>query len=128
MNAGQRTTADLRDHYRRLLSDWLSLDVAVMLPCDGDYLGAMPAVLRRLSEGARVYSAWWDVNAHDRLSFAVGGELVLTIDALAVIDQTTGARLTSEWLEQAHSYISVRMPDAGRSVSWLCHGRLGCLV
>ncbi|MGW3347163.1 hypothetical protein ACWDA3_28010 [Nonomuraea rubra] len=28
-----------------------------------DHLGASPAVLRRLSEGARVYSVWWNVNA-----------------------------------------------------------------
>jgi len=33
---------------------------------------------------------------------------------LAVIDQTTGARLTSEWLEQPHPYIAVRVPDAAR--------------
>lgn len=33
---------------------------------------------------------------------------------LAVIDQTTGARLTSEWLEQPHPYITVRMPEAAR--------------
>ncbi|RBQ16905.1 hypothetical protein DP939_27975 [Spongiactinospora rosea] len=31
---------------------------------------------------------------------------------LAVIDQTTGARLTSEWLAQPHPYTTVRMPDA----------------
>ncbi|MET8007671.1 hypothetical protein [Nonomuraea glycinis] len=33
---------------------------------------------------------------------------------LAVIDQTTGASLTSEWLEQAHPYITVRLQDAAR--------------
>ncbi|WP_240196874.1 DUF6461 domain-containing protein [Nonomuraea lactucae] len=132
--------------------DWCGS--AAML-VEGDYLGSTPAVLRRLSQGARAYSAWWNVNAHNRLSFAAGGELVLTIDAfgpgrpehhagigqwpelqamtdffvdfeerdedydwraamLAVIDQTTGARLTSEWLEQLHPYITVRMPDAAR--------------
>ncbi|RBQ15798.1 hypothetical protein DP939_32795 [Spongiactinospora rosea] len=118
-----------------------------------DHLGSTPAVLQRLSQGARTYSAWWSVNSHNRLSFAAGGELILTIDALfpcrpedhagigqwpelqamtdffvdfeerdqhydwqaamlAVIDQTTGARLTSQWLAQPHPYITVRMPDA----------------
>jgi hypothetical protein len=118
-----------------------------------DYLGSSPAVLRRLSRDARVYSAWWNVNAHNRLSFAAGGEPILAIDGLfpghpddypgisrwpelaamtdffiefedrgddydwqaawlAVIDQTTGARLTSEWLDQPHPYATVRMPDA----------------
>ncbi|MFC7109575.1 hypothetical protein ACFQQB_59800 [Nonomuraea rubra] len=33
---------------------------------------------------------------------------------LAVIDRTTGARLTGEWLDQAHPYVTVRMPDATR--------------
>ncbi|MFI7424942.1 hypothetical protein [Nonomuraea sp. NPDC049684] len=33
---------------------------------------------------------------------------------LAVIDRTTGARLTGEWLEQPHPYLTVRMPDAAR--------------
>ncbi|PZG18396.1 hypothetical protein [Nonomuraea aridisoli] len=112
-------------------------------------------MLRRLSQGARVYSAWWNVNSHNQLSFAAGDELVLAIDAffpgspedhpgigrwpelqamtdffvefeerdegydwrgawLAVIDQTTGARLNGEWLEQAHPYITVRVSDAVR--------------
>lgn len=125
---------------------------------------ASPAVLRRLSAGARVYSVWWNVNANNLLSFVAGGEPVLAIDALfpgqredyfgldrwpelqdmtdffaapapededededdlnhragydwraaclAVIDRTTGARLTREWLEQPHPYVTVRMPDA----------------
>ncbi|GAA2417380.1 DUF6461 domain-containing protein [Nonomuraea africana] len=135
-----------------VFADWCGS--AAML-VEGDYLGSTPAVLRRLSQEARAYSAWWNVNAHNRLSFATGGELILTIDAfgpgrpedhagigqwpqlqamtdffvefeerdedydwqaamLAVIDQTTGARLTSEWLEQPHPYITVRMPDAAR--------------
>ncbi|MFI7450630.1 hypothetical protein ACIBQX_24260 [Nonomuraea sp. NPDC049714] len=34
--------------------------------------------------------------------------------SLAVIDRTTGARLTGEWLEQPHPYVTVRMPDATR--------------
>ncbi|MGV9324095.1 DUF6461 domain-containing protein [Streptosporangium sandarakinum] len=133
-----------------------------------DYLGTEPVVLRRLSAGARVYSAWWNVNANNLLSFAAGGEHLLAIDAffpgsredhaglarwpellamtdffaepapedpgedededdldgradhdwrtafLAVIDHTTGARLTREWLEQPHPYVTVRMPDATR--------------
>ncbi len=131
-----------------------------------DHLGTSPAVLRRLSTGARVYSAWWNVNANNRLSFAAGGEHLLAIDALfpgrqedhaglprwpelramtdffvelplvdldededdddlndrvdydwqvaflAVIDHTTGARLTGEWLERPHPYVTVSMSDA----------------
>ncbi|RBQ17218.1 hypothetical protein DP939_25055 [Spongiactinospora rosea] len=133
-----------------MLVDWC--DPATML-LEQDYLGSTPAVLQRLSQGARAYSAWWNVNAHNRLSFAAGNELILTIDAfgpgrpedhagidqwpelqamtdffvdfeerdqhydwqaamLAVIDQTTGARLTGEWLKRPHPYITVRMPDA----------------
>ncbi|MEO3873678.1 DUF6461 domain-containing protein [Nonomuraea sp. B12E4] len=133
-----------------------------------DYIGASPNVLRRLSEGARVYSTWWNVNSNNLLSFAAGGEPVLAIDALfpgrqehhaglaqwpelqaitdffaapasddpdeeededdlddradydwratclAVIDRTTGARLTREWLEQSHPYVTVRIPDVTR--------------
>ncbi|MEU7858709.1 DUF6461 domain-containing protein [Nonomuraea sp. NPDC049141] len=120
-----------------------------------DYLGATPAVLRRLSHGARVYSAWWNVNAHNQLSFAADGELILQIDALfpgrpedhpgidrwpqleamqdffvdfeerdddydwraawlALIDQTTGAKLTSAWFDQTHPYVMVHVPDAIR--------------
>ncbi|MGW2162039.1 hypothetical protein [Nonomuraea sp. NPDC001699] len=33
---------------------------------------------------------------------------------LAVIDHTTGARLTSEWLKPPHPYVMVRMPDVTR--------------
>ncbi|GIH26335.1 hypothetical protein Aph01nite_46450 [Acrocarpospora phusangensis] len=120
-----------------------------------DFLGSVPAVLRRLSQDARVYSAWWNVNAHNRLSFAAGGKVILAVDGLfpghpddhpgisrwpelaamtdffmedddrgddydwkaawlAVIDQTTGARLTSGWFDEPHPYATVRMPDATR--------------
>ncbi|MEU4834026.1 DUF6461 domain-containing protein [Streptosporangium sp. NPDC023615] len=47
-----------------------------------DSLGTEPVVLRRLSEGAHVYSAWWDVNANNQLSFAAGGEHLLAIDGM----------------------------------------------
>ncbi|MEV4577113.1 DUF6461 domain-containing protein [Nonomuraea jabiensis] len=225
MNTGQPPTADLREHYRRLMNStqWLGVGMCwtAVVPDDGQahtldqvaarlagnppyrlhepaplsairpperdaypvlldrcgsttllfewgHLGASRAVLRRLSEGARVYSAWWNVNANNLLSFAAGGELILAIDALfpgrrehhaglarwpelqamtdffaapasedpdeeeeededdlddradydwraaclALIDRTTGARLTGEWLEQPHPYVTVRMPDA----------------
>lgn len=120
-----------------------------------DYLGSSIAVLQRLSQGTRVYSAWWNVNFHNQLCFAAGGELVLTVDAffpgspedhpgltrwpelaamtdffvefeergddydwmaawLTVIDQTTGARLNSDWFQGEHPYVTVSMPDAAR--------------
>ncbi|MGI5487974.1 DUF6461 domain-containing protein [Microtetraspora malaysiensis] len=157
--------------------------LSAMVPCDGDtypvvvdrsgsaialfeydYLGSSLPVLQRLSQGARVYSAWWNVNFHNRLCFAAGGELILTVDAffpgspdhhpglaqwpelaamtdfftefkeededdeddddydgydwmaawLTVIDQTTGARLTTEWFQTEHPYVTVCMPDAAR--------------
>jgi hypothetical protein len=151
-----------RDAYP-VLVDWCGSTTVLF---EWDYLGASPAVLQRLSEGARVYSVWWNVNANNLLSFAAGGEPVLSIDALfpgrqehyadlvrwpelqamtdffatpgpedldqdeddlddhadhdwraaclAVIDRTTGARLTGEWLEQPHPYVTVRMPDPTR--------------
>lgn len=120
-----------------------------------DYLGSSAAVLKRLSHQAHVYSAWWNVNADNQLSFAANAELLLTLDALfpgspdhhpalshwpeleatrdifiefdkrahdydwraaclALIEQTTGARLTSEWLDQAHPCITVNMAEATR--------------
>ncbi|NUW43336.1 DUF6461 domain-containing protein [Nonomuraea rhodomycinica] len=151
---------DEHDAYPILVDQYGSTTVLF----EWDYLGAGPAVLRRLSEGAHVYSAWWNVNANNLLSFAAGGEHILAIDALfpgrqehhagltrwpelhamtdffaapasedlneeeddlddradydwraaclAVIDHSTGARLTGEWLEQPHPYMTVRMPDA----------------
>ncbi|WP_031161692.1 DUF6461 domain-containing protein [Streptosporangium roseum] len=148
-----------------VLIDWYGSTTVLF---EWDYLGTSPTVLQRLSQGARVYSAWWNVNANNLLSFAAGGEHVLAIDALfpgqqedhaglarwpelqamtdffaepapedldedededdldgradydwraaflAVIDRTTGARLTGEWLKQPHPYVTVRMPDAIR--------------
>ncbi|MEU8402850.1 DUF6461 domain-containing protein [Nonomuraea sp. NPDC048892] len=153
-----------RDAYPILVDQCSSTTVLF----EWDYLGANPAVLRRLSEGARVHSAWWNVNANNLLGFAARGEHVLAINArfpgrqehhaglarwpelqvmedffaapapedpdeeededdlddradydwraacLAVIDRSTGARLTGEWLEQPHPYVTVRMPDATR--------------
>ncbi|WP_406311909.1 hypothetical protein OHA77_24875 [Streptosporangium sp. NBC_01639] len=61
-----------------VLVDWCG-SAAMLLEID--YLGSSPAVLQRLSQGALAYSAWLDVNSHNQLSFAAGGELILTIDA-----------------------------------------------
>ncbi|WP_084957040.1 DUF6461 domain-containing protein [Thermoactinospora rubra] len=135
-----------------VLIDWYDSATVIF---EYDYLGASPAVLRRLSREARVYSAWWNVNAVNRLSFAADGELVLTIDALfpgspehypgisrwpeleamedffvefeergddydwraawlALVDQTTGAKLTSQWLDQEHPCVTVNTADATR--------------
>nr|WP_260407838.1 DUF6461 domain-containing protein [Planomonospora venezuelensis] len=153
-----------RDAYP-VLVDWYGATTVLF---EWDYLGTEPVVLRRLSAGARVYSAWWNVNANNRLSFAAGGEHLLAIDGmfpgqkehhahlarwpelqamtdffadpppedldededdddlgdradydwqaafLAVIDRTTGARLTGEWLERPHPCVTVRVPDVTR--------------
>ncbi|MEV0597100.1 DUF6461 domain-containing protein [Nonomuraea cavernae] len=39
-------------------------------------------VLPRLSVGGRAYSAYWNVNATNRVSFAVDGEMVLSFNAM----------------------------------------------
>jgi hypothetical protein len=40
------------------------------------------SVLPRLSVGGRAYSAYWNVNATNRVSFAVDGEMVLSFNAM----------------------------------------------
>ncbi|MCA2179551.1 hypothetical protein LDL08_25510 [Nonomuraea glycinis] len=47
-----------------------------------DHLGSSPGALRRLASNARVYSAWWNVNSVNRLSLAVDGEVLVSIDGL----------------------------------------------
>lgn len=47
-----------------------------------DHLGYPSGALRRLASSARVYSAWWNVNSVNRLSLAVDGEVLLSIDGL----------------------------------------------
>lgn len=112
-----------------------------------DYLGSLSGVLRRLSANARVYSAWWNVNAVNRLSLAIGGKVLLTIngrspgrpenhpnlawwpelaamtdffadfeerddggnwraDFFTAIELATGARLSREWLDAEHPYLT----------------------
>lgn len=46
-----------------------------------DFQGSRPEVLRWLSDGARVHSAYWNVNAVNRLSYAAYGTLVTALDA-----------------------------------------------
>ena len=46
------------------------------------YQGSRPEVLRRLSDGARVHSAFWNVNAASRFSFAVYGKVLTAFEAL----------------------------------------------
>jgi hypothetical protein len=46
------------------------------------YQGSRPEVLRRLSDGARVHSAFWNVNAVSRLSYAVYGKVLAAFEAL----------------------------------------------
>ncbi|WP_424186565.1 DUF6461 domain-containing protein [Actinokineospora sp. G85] len=45
---------------------------------DNGFAGADPAVLGRLSRAGRAASAFWNVNAHRRLSFARAGEVLLS--------------------------------------------------
>jgi hypothetical protein len=135
-----------------VLVDWFDSAVGIV---EIDYLGSSPAVLKRLSHRARVYSAWWTVNFNNQLSFAAGDEHPLMIDGifpgspedypaighwpeleamtdffvefeerdddydwqaawLALIEQTTGARLSAEWLDQAHPCVTVNVTDATR--------------
>jgi hypothetical protein len=55
---------------------------AVALLEVNDYQGSRPEVLRRLSDGARVHSAFWNVNAVSRLSYAVYGKVLASFEAL----------------------------------------------
>jgi hypothetical protein len=48
--------------------------------------GSRPEVLRRLSDGARVHSAFWNVNAVSRFSYAVYGTVLATFEALDLPD------------------------------------------
>jgi hypothetical protein len=57
------------------------VDRAVTIMEVNGYQGARPEVLRRLSDGARVHSAFWNVNANNRLSFAAFGEVVTDLEA-----------------------------------------------
>ncbi|TKK90443.1 hypothetical protein FDA94_05440 [Herbidospora galbida] len=48
------------------------------------FKGVYDPVLPRLSAGGRAYSAYWNVNGNNRLSFAADGEMVLSFDAMFV--------------------------------------------
>ncbi|NRQ36385.1 hypothetical protein HII36_31795 [Nonomuraea sp. NN258] len=134
MNAGQPTTADLRESYAEVSYvhqtglGWTAVvpddgrpltleQIAARLAGDAPYeihepaplsavvppdfdaypvlvgwygattvlfeFGAVwPDTLGRLSRDARAYGVRWNVNAVNALSFAAGGELVLSVDAL----------------------------------------------
>jgi len=45
------------------------------------FQGSLPEVLGRLSVGARVHSAYWNVNRDNALSSAAFGHLLVTLDA-----------------------------------------------
>src|SRR5207248_3946963 len=94
-----------------------------------DYQGSRTEVLRRLSDGARVHSAFWNVNAVNRLSYAVYGKVLASFEAfpfsadpgpldgdlgdlaaggdwkaamLAVVERRTGVVLEDGWLTGPH--------------------------
>ncbi|GLX96555.1 DUF6461 domain-containing protein [Herbidospora sp. NBRC 101105] len=46
------------------------------------FKGVYDPVLPRLSVGGRAYSAYWNVNGTNRLSFAADGEMVLSFDSM----------------------------------------------
>ncbi|MER5418962.1 DUF6461 domain-containing protein [Streptosporangium roseum] len=47
------------------------------------FQGVRPEVLRRLSDGARVMSLYWNVNWHTRLSYAIYGTVVTTLNPMS---------------------------------------------
>jgi len=59
------------------------LGSAVLLFEMNGYQGSRPEVLRWLSDGARVHSAFWNVGVHSRFSYAVYGQVLTTFEALA---------------------------------------------
>ncbi|MEU7752816.1 DUF6461 domain-containing protein [Micromonospora sp. NPDC049171] len=54
---------------------------AVTIFEDNGFQGARPEVLRAFSVDAEVRSAWWNVNAVTRFSFATQGELITAMEA-----------------------------------------------
>ncbi|AQZ64634.1 unnamed protein product [[Actinomadura] parvosata subsp. kistnae] len=51
------------------------------------YLAASPACLSRVSAGGRACGVYWDVDGNNRLTFAAGGRIVLSVDAMEPEDR-----------------------------------------
>lgn len=71
-------------------SDWSMLvdnsgPVTMLFEYNG-FKGVHAPTLPRLSTNARAYSAFWNVNANNRISFAADGEMILTFDTMFVED------------------------------------------
>nr|WP_278249082.1 DUF6461 domain-containing protein [Streptosporangium minutum] len=71
-------------------SDWAMLvdhsgPLTALLEYNG-FRGVHDPVLPRLSVGGRAYSAFWNVNANNRISCAVDGEMVLSFDTTFIED------------------------------------------
>ncbi|GAA3220865.1 DUF6461 domain-containing protein [Dactylosporangium siamense] len=75
---GLDTGYDVGPHERLYYLDQAGPAVT-MLEVNG-YEGRRPEVLRQLSDGARVHSAYWNVNSVNQLSYAVYGTLVTALD------------------------------------------------
>src|SRR3982751_1202749 len=58
--------------------------------------GSRVEVLRRLSDGARVHSAFWNVNAVSRLSYAVYGKVLTAFEAFDLPDWADTAYLADD--------------------------------
>ncbi|GAA3520111.1 hypothetical protein FHR32_003738 [Streptosporangium album] len=56
-------------------------------------------MLPRLSVGARAYSAFWNVNANNRISFAADGQMILSFNTTFFVEDWIDAPGLARWPE-----------------------------
>jgi hypothetical protein len=74
------------------------------------FQGTRPEVLRALSVEARVHSAYWNVNAVSRLSYAAHGDVVTAFEGVAP-RWRTGSRPDALEADLTDLYEALRTPD-----------------
>jgi Family of unknown function (DUF6461) len=127
--SGQRAIAVYPDELPTVIAD--EVDGWVLLAENNGWHGTKTSVLRRLSAGTVVSSAFWNVNLDSTISLARGGEVLaafdfvigrkppaalvphldgleftdpyrMTAEALAFVERVSGVRLTVEWATGRH--------------------------
>ncbi|MEV6235804.1 DUF6461 domain-containing protein [Lentzea sp. NPDC051838] len=126
---GERAVAVYPDELPAVVAD--EVDGWVLLAENNGWHGAKDSVLRRLSHGTVVASAFWNVNRDSAISLARDGEVLAAFDfvigrdkpaalvpyldgldftdayrstaeALAFVEGVSGVRLTAQWAEGSH--------------------------
>nr|WP_281391006.1 DUF6461 domain-containing protein [Streptosporangium album] len=64
-----------------------------------EFQGVHDPVLPRLSVGARAYSAFWNVNANNRISFAADGQMILSFNTTFFVEDWIDAPGLARWPE-----------------------------